>query len=196
MLVLALALPLAADRENAVVRENLDVLLRHSGTQGVDLSGAVLSDPGGPRREAVNSRIRHGEMSPYGPAGGLKGRGMVQKFNEINGVPDGIRTRVTAVKGRCPGPLDDGDADTILQTADPGRPPPWEGRASLHAPGTPDNRSGRCAGRDPGRLGAGARADRAVPPVGAFRGNLHAVPRSHRVRRLGVSRWIQGGAYA
>src|SRR5690242_18791500 len=28
----------------------------------------------------------------------------------IYGVPDGIRTRVTAVKGRCPGPLDDGDA--------------------------------------------------------------------------------------
>ena len=27
-----------------------------------------------------------------------------------DGVPDGIRTRVTAVKGRCPGPLDDGDA--------------------------------------------------------------------------------------
>src|SRR5213082_960690 len=26
------------------------------------------------------------------------------------GVPKGIRTPVTAVKGRCPGPLDDGDA--------------------------------------------------------------------------------------
>lgn len=32
------------------------------------------------------------------------------KLLKIFGVPDGIRTRVTAVKGRCPGPLDDGDA--------------------------------------------------------------------------------------
>ena len=29
------------------------------------------------------------------------------------GVPRGIRTPVTAVKGRCPGPLDDGDAESI-----------------------------------------------------------------------------------
>ena len=29
---------------------------------------------------------------------------------EENGVPKGIRTPVTAVKGRCPRPLDDGDA--------------------------------------------------------------------------------------
>ena len=28
-----------------------------------------------------------------------------------NGVPKGIRTPVTTVKGWCPGPLDDGDAD-------------------------------------------------------------------------------------
>jgi hypothetical protein len=28
---------------------------------------------------------------------------------EASGVPKGIRTPVTAVKGRCPGPLDDGD---------------------------------------------------------------------------------------
>src|SRR5882762_6466610 len=29
------------------------------------------------------------------------------------GVPKGIRTPVTAVKGRCPGPLDDGDAEGL-----------------------------------------------------------------------------------
>ena len=28
---------------------------------------------------------------------------------EENGVPTGVRTPVTAVKGRCPRPLDDGD---------------------------------------------------------------------------------------
>src|SRR5215469_8814622 len=38
-----------------------------------------------------------------GPHGGIN-------LIEI-GVPKGIRTPVTAVKGRCPGPLDDGDAD-------------------------------------------------------------------------------------
>ncbi len=31
------------------------------------------------------------------------------KINYFNGVPKGIRTPVTAVKGRCPRPLDDGD---------------------------------------------------------------------------------------
>ncbi len=30
-------------------------------------------------------------------------------FVLVNGVPKGIRTPVTAVKGRCPRPLDDGD---------------------------------------------------------------------------------------
>ena len=33
------------------------------------------------------------------------------------GVPDGIRTRVTAVKGRCPRPLDDGDAGGLGDAA-------------------------------------------------------------------------------
>src|SRR5579872_3850564 len=35
---------------------------------------------------------------------------MLTQLVDYIGVPDGIRTRVTAVKGRCPGPLDDGDA--------------------------------------------------------------------------------------
>jgi hypothetical protein len=33
---------------------------------------------------------------------------------DLIGVPKGIRTPVTAVKGRCPRPLDDGDADEAL----------------------------------------------------------------------------------
>ncbi len=33
----------------------------------------------------------------------------------MNGVPKGIRTPVTAVKGRCPRPLDDGDLERIHQ---------------------------------------------------------------------------------
>src|SRR5574343_872009 len=32
---------------------------------------------------------------------------------QIDGVPTGIRTPVTAVKGRCPRPLDDGDPDFL-----------------------------------------------------------------------------------
>ena len=33
-----------------------------------------------------------------------------------NGVPKGIRTPVTAVKGQCPRPLDDGDTKNPYQT--------------------------------------------------------------------------------
>ena len=35
-------------------------------------------------------------------------------FNAKFGVPKGIRTPVTAVKGRCPRPLDDGDMITYI----------------------------------------------------------------------------------
>jgi hypothetical protein len=31
----------------------------------------------------------------------------------VSGVPKGIRTPVTAVKGRCPRPLDDGDTEYV-----------------------------------------------------------------------------------
>jgi hypothetical protein len=33
----------------------------------------------------------------------------LQLFTAVLRAPNGIRTRVTAVKGRCPRPLDDGD---------------------------------------------------------------------------------------
>src|SRR5579862_5220194 len=33
----------------------------------------------------------------------------MSQLTDFIGVPKGIRTPVTAVKGRCPGPLDDGD---------------------------------------------------------------------------------------
>ena len=36
----------------------------------------------------------------------------------IPGVPTGIRTPVTAVKGRCPRPLDDGDPNKTVTTND------------------------------------------------------------------------------
>ena len=36
--------------------------------------------------------------------------GSIDGSKKYVGVPDGIRTRVIAVKGRCPRPLDDGDA--------------------------------------------------------------------------------------
>ena len=35
--------------------------------------------------------------------------GVAAETIDFIGVPRGIRTPVTAVKGRCPGPLDDGD---------------------------------------------------------------------------------------
>ena len=34
---------------------------------------------------------------------------MLLGFSERDGVPKGIRTPVSTVKGWCPGPLDDGD---------------------------------------------------------------------------------------
>ncbi len=52
---------------------------------------------------------------------------------EIMGVPKGIRTPVTAVKGRCPGPLNDGNpAARELRRAQP-VPPLRRGAARLHA---------------------------------------------------------------
>ena len=38
------------------------------------------------------------------------------KLSHVNGVPKGIRTPVTAVKGRCPRPLDDGDKKSSFKS--------------------------------------------------------------------------------
>jgi hypothetical protein len=38
---------------------------------------------------------------------------ILQLFDYRDGVPTGIRTPVTAVKGRCPRPLDDGDCGSV-----------------------------------------------------------------------------------
>ncbi len=48
---------------------------------------------------------------------------LARKKPEKNGVPKGIRTPVAAVKGRSPGPLDDGDVEgktLLLQSLIPG----------------------------------------------------------------------------
>src|SRR5262245_3207583 len=42
--------------------------------------------------------------------------GALAEVHDVRGVPMGIRTPVTAVKGRCPRPLDDGDLDFFLLT--------------------------------------------------------------------------------
>ena len=61
----------------------------------------------GPGKVWLNSR-------PLGPSD-LRGKVVLVdiwnlQYNRCSGVPNGIRTRVAAVKGRCPRPLDDGDA--------------------------------------------------------------------------------------
>ena len=54
----------------------------------------------------VHDRDRSGHALAVG--GHLRAA-LVEKAPMRRGVPKGIRTPVTAVKGRCPGPLDDGD---------------------------------------------------------------------------------------
>ena len=42
--------------------------------------------------------------------GKAENRPFFRLFPAVSGVPNGIRTRAAALKGRCPGPLDDGDS--------------------------------------------------------------------------------------
>src|SRR6267378_6992207 len=61
---------------------------------------------------------------------------------DLIGVPKGIRTPVTAVKGRCPGPLDDGDTMGSPRSATAAwyAPTPRRaGRGRLHGSRLADN---------------------------------------------------------
>jgi hypothetical protein len=57
----------------------------------------------------VANTLKH-ELPASCPRTKEKGLASLQALG-IDGVPTGIRTPVTAVKGRCPRPLDDGDPD-------------------------------------------------------------------------------------
>ena len=56
---------------------------------------------------SIDELIRTDTILGYNPALRLFCR------SELTGVPYGIRTRVTAVKGRCPRPLDEGNIDML-----------------------------------------------------------------------------------
>ncbi len=79
-------------------------------------------------RPSGRRRLRRRRCAPL--RGALEPRIYLQSAESINdtaharwavsfiGVPKGIRTPVTAVKGRCPGPLDDGDCSGNLYPSD------------------------------------------------------------------------------
>src|SRR4051794_30826285 len=69
-------------------------------------SHATRSDQPKPMRSRRHHRP-HTRTTNKAKSPGLAGRFRAVSFYD----PDGIRTHVAAVKGRCPGPLDDGAVD-------------------------------------------------------------------------------------
>ena len=72
----------------------------------------LREDEGDPRKFAEGpERAPQVHPDPAGWAEGLRHRPkFLHSWPRSSGVPTGIRTPVTAVKGRCPRPLDDGDS--------------------------------------------------------------------------------------
>ena len=99
---------------------------RHDGTIRTGISRELCVDPNrsiGIRRQATERGTREGaganrvgrasEARTRGPRSGTRGEKRASPVSEANPAselsdPNGIRTRVTCVKGGCPRPLDDG----------------------------------------------------------------------------------------
>ena len=62
-------------------------------------------------RPAQRARRPDAVRTPAGQNEGWSVTGVLRTYTEKGGVPDGIRTRVSALKGPRPGPLDDGDTE-------------------------------------------------------------------------------------
>ncbi len=95
--IAAWALPLAQERTNRISRAHLACAAQGEGHEALhDL--LTFRDP----EKDLARLARVGHTSGLDAAAGA--------LLALNGVPTGIRTPVTAVKGRCPRPLDDRDS--------------------------------------------------------------------------------------
>jgi integrase-like protein len=108
--------------------KTIQELLRHAKLQGDDgclyasrdrreadcAQSCSVSDHG---NESEEGRCVKGAAFPYRTLSNPQDFARFLLSTLFVGVPDGIRTRVTAVKGRCPRPLDDGDAGGFAEGA-------------------------------------------------------------------------------
>ncbi len=79
------------------------------------LTGSYAASPSASVAKLRFARIEPGVLIPADASFNENGPPHRGDPFSLNGVPKGIRTPVTAVKGRCPGPLDDGDTRTMFR---------------------------------------------------------------------------------